>query len=54
LIEQEYEGIDEDIISINPTEFFDIQMNSYYFEGFNKALVDAQNQCQDLGVTLLS
>ena len=54
LIEQEYDGVEEDIISINPTEFFDIQMNSYYFEGFNKALVDAQNQCQDLGVTLLS
>ena len=54
LIEQEYGGVDEDIISINPTEFFDIQMNSYYFEGFNKALVDAQKQCRDLGVTLLS
>ena len=54
LIEQEYDGVDEDIISINPTEFFDIQMNSYYFEGFNKALVDAQKQCRDLGVTLLS
>ena len=54
LIEQEYSGVDEDIISINPTEFFDIQMNSYYFEGFNKALVDAQKQCRDLGVTLLS
>ena len=54
LIEQEYDGVDEDIISINPTEFFDIQVNSYYFEGFNKALVDAQKQCRDLGVTLLS
>ena len=54
LIEQEYGDVDEDIISINPTEFFDIQMNSYYFEGFNKALVDAQKQCRDLGVTLLS
>jgi hypothetical protein len=54
LIEQEYDGVDEDIIFINPTEFFDIQMNSYYFEGFNKALVDAQKQCRDLGVTLLS
>ena len=54
LIEQEYDGVDEDIISINPTEFFDIQMNSYYFEGFNKALVDAQKQCRDLGLTLLS
>lgn len=54
LIEQEYDGVDEDIISINPTEFFDIQMNSYYFEGFNKALVDAQKQCRDLGVTFLS
>ena len=54
VLEQEYAGVDEDIISINPTEFFDIQMNSYYFEGFNKALVDAQKQCRDLGVTLLS
>ena len=54
MLEQEYAGVDEDIISINPTEFFDIQMNSYYFEGFNKALVDAQKQCRDLGVTLLS
>ena len=44
LIEQEYDGFDEDIISINPTEFFDIQVNSYYFEGFNKALVAAQKQ----------
>ena len=54
LIEQEYDGFDEDIISINPTEYFDIQMNSYYFEGFNKALVDAQKQCNNLGVVLLS
>ncbi|MDA7763758.1 hypothetical protein N8903_02195 [Pelagibacterales bacterium] len=54
LIEQEYGGVNEDIISINPTEFFDIQMNAYYFEGFNKALIDAQKQCRDLGVTLLS
>ena len=54
LIEQEYGDVDEDIISINPTEFFDIQMNSYYFEGFNKALVDAQKQCRELGATLLS
>ena len=50
LIEQEYDGVDEDIISINPTEFFDIKMNSYYFEGFNKALVDAQRKCNDLGI----
>ena len=48
LIEREYGGIDEDIISINPTDFFDIQMNSYYFEGFNKALVDAQKKCNDM------
>ena len=54
MLEKEYAGVDEDIISINPTEFFDIQMNSYYFEGFNKALVDAQKQCRDLGVILLS
>ena len=54
LIEQEYPDSDEDIVTINPTDFFDIQMNSYYFEGFNKALVDAQKQCRDLGVTLLS
>ena len=23
-------------------------MNAYYFEGFNKTLIAAQNQCKDL------
>ena len=41
---------EEDIISIEPTDFFDIQMNAYYFEGFNKTLIAAQKQCQDLGI----
>ena len=35
---------------IEPTDYFDIQMNAYYFKGFNKALVYAQKKCIDLGV----
>ena len=53
-IEKEYGDIDEDIVSIEPTDFFDIQMNSYYFEDFNKTLIAAQKQCHDLSVVLLS
>ena len=49
-IEQEYGQTYEDIVSIEPTDFFDIQMNAYYFEGFNKTLINAQKQCQDLGI----
>jgi len=49
-IEQEYGQTYEDIVSIEPTDFFDIQMNAYYFEGFNKTLIAAQKQCQDLGI----
>jgi|TARA_B110000967_G_scaffold209192_1_gene264224 hypothetical protein len=54
LLAQEYAETNEDIVSIEPTEFFDIQVNSYYFAGFNKALVTAQKQCQDLGIIALS
>ena len=50
LIDREYGPIDEDILTIEPTDYFDIQMNAYYFEGFNKALVDAQKKCNDLGI----
>ena len=49
-IEQEYGQTYEDIVSIEPTDFFDIQINAYYFEGFNKTLINAQKQCQDLGI----
>ena len=48
LIEKEYSDINEDIISIEPTDFFDIQMNSYYFENFNKTLIAAQKKCEDI------
>ena len=54
LIEREYGSTDENILTIEPTDYFDIQMNAFYFKGFNKALVAAQKQCRDLGVTLLS
>ena len=50
LIDREYGPIDEDILKIEPTDYFDIQMNAFYFEGFNKALVDAQKKCNDLGI----
>ena len=50
LIDREYGQIDEDILTIEPTDYFDIQMNAYYFEGFNKTLVDAQKKCNDLGI----
>lgn len=53
LIDSEYGQIDEDILTIEPTDYFDIQMNAYYFEGFNKALIDAQKKCNDLGIAAL-
>ena len=53
-IEKEYGQTYEDIVSIEPTDYFDIQMNAYYFEGFNKTLISAQKQCHDLGTVVLS
>ncbi len=50
LIDREYGPIDEDILKIEPTDYFDIQMNAYYFKGFNKALIAAQKKCNDLGL----
>ena len=47
LIDREYGPIDEDILTIEPTDYFDIQMNAYYFDGFNRALVNAQKNCKD-------
>ncbi|MDC3111363.1 hypothetical protein OA413_04060 [Pelagibacteraceae bacterium] len=49
LIEREYDS-NEEVLMIEPTDYFDIQMNAYYFKGFNKALVYAQKKCIDLGV----
>ena len=35
---------------IEPTEYFDIQINAYYFDGFNETLIAAQKKCSDLGI----
>ena len=49
LIEHKYSS-NEEVLMIEPTDYFDIQINAYYFDGFNKALVNAQKKCNDLGV----
>ena len=49
LIEHKYSS-NEEVPMIEPTDYFDIQINAYYFDGLNKALVNAQKKCNDLGV----
>ena len=49
-IADEFKGSEEDVASIVPTNFFDIPINSFYYEGFNKSMIAAQKQCDDLGV----
>ena len=34
-----------DEVDDEPTDYFDIQINAYYFDGFNEALVAAQKKC---------
>ena len=50
LIDKEYGKYDQDIITIKPTDYFDIHVNAYYFKGFQTALINAQQKCKDLGV----
>jgi len=49
-IADKFKGSEEDVASIVPTNFFDIPINSFYYEGFNKSMIAAQKQCDDLGV----
>ena len=53
-IADKFKGSEEDVVSIVPTNFFDIPINSYYYEGFNKAMLAAQKQCEDIGIIALS
>ena len=46
--------LNEDITFVKPTDYFDIPMNSWDFEGFNETIISAHKKCEDLGVIVLS
>ena len=56
LINTELNGnkLNEDITFVKPTDYFDIPMNSWNFEGFNETIISAQKKCEDLGIIVLS
>jgi hypothetical protein len=49
-IADKFKGSEEHVVSIVPTSFFDIPINSYYYKGFSKAMLAAQKQCEDIGI----